>query len=52
MGAQGKDFDTIRFWIAEFKAGKTTTIIVNSNGIIEDGNHRLVAAKIAGIQTI
>jgi len=48
-GSLGKHFDTIRFWINEFRMGKRTTIIVNGKGIVQDGNHRLVAAVITGI---
>jgi hypothetical protein len=51
-GSQGKDFDTIRFWIERFKAGENTTIQVSSDGYVCDGNHRLVAAKLAGLTEI
>lgn len=50
LGAKGKDFDTIRHWIEAFKRGEKTTIHINKHGVVEDGNHRLVAAKIAGIE--
>lgn len=51
-GGLGKDFDTIRFWIEEFKAGKQTRIEVSFTGTVVDGNHRLVAAKISGVESI
>ena len=51
-GGLGKHFDTIRFWMEEFKSGKTTTIIVDYEGMVADGNHRLVAAKLQGIAEI
>ena len=51
-GGLGKDFDTIRFWVAEFHAGRQTTIVIDYGYMVEDGNHRLVAAKIAEIERI
>lgn len=51
-GSKGKDFDSIRFWIEEFKAGKNTQIYVSRKGYVCDGNHRLVAAKLAGLKEI
>ena len=51
-GGLGKDFDTISFWIGKFKAGKETSIIIDYGCMVEDGNHRLVAAKIVGIEQI
>lgn len=49
--AEGKDFDTIRYWIKRFKEGATTEIVLGQ-GCVADGNHRLVAAKLAGVEEI
>lgn len=52
QGGLGKDFDTIRFWIDRFESGENTEIAVTSSGYVPDGNHRLVAAKLAGLEEI
>ena len=49
-GGLGTDFDSIRYWVSQFQNGETTKVILSDEGIVEDGNHRLVAAKISGIE--
>lgn len=51
-GSQGKDFDTIRWWIQQFKKGETTELQGDSGLLVADGNHRLVAAKLAGLSVV
>jgi hypothetical protein len=43
-----KDFDTIAYWVSEFKKGRKTTIKLDKDYIVTDGNHRLVAAYVLG----
>jgi hypothetical protein len=51
-GSKGKDFDTIRWWMTKFQNGETSTVDVNYANIVMDGNHRLVAAKLVGVNSL
>lgn len=48
----GKDFDTIEYWVSQFESGESSTLVVDIDYTIIDGHHRLIAATVAGLETI
>jgi len=48
----GRDFETIDYWLRQFKSDKTSTLVVDKNYSVTDGHHRLIAAKIAELKFI
>jgi len=48
----GRDFETIEYWLREFRAGATSTLVVDRNYSVTDGHHRLIAANFAELKFI